>query len=69
VLGSVVEAGLKVMSPLKLAEAVDSSGRGMISASLGNFGHINYGESMLGQVIQPKTNQYGCNKFTQRDFD
>ena len=46
-----VQAGLKVMSPVELAESVDRTGNGVIPASLGNFGHINYGATMLGEVI------------------
>ncbi len=44
------QASLRVMSPVTLAEKVDQEGKGLIPSSLGNFGHIDYGASMLGQV-------------------
>jgi hypothetical protein len=41
------------MSPNTLSQAVDPSGAGMVPSSLGNFGHIDYGATTLGQVLIP----------------
>ena len=57
------------MSPNTLSQAVDPSGAGMVPSSLGNFGHIDYGATTLGQVLIPnEQNAYGCNKFTWDNF-
>lgn len=37
-------------------------------SSLGNFGRIDYGASMLGQVVEPIKNEFGCEKFVKDDF-
>lgn len=63
-----VEAGLKVMSPKELSMLIDGTGAGVIPSSLGNFGHIDYGASTLGQVLTPVGNEYGCQSFTLDHF-
>lgn len=36
---------------------------------MANFGHIDYGSSILGQVFVPLTNKEGCETFTKSMFD
>jgi hypothetical protein len=59
-LACVSYAGLKVMSPIELSTEIDPKGDGVIPSSLGNFGHINYGATTIGKVVQPIGNEYGC---------
>lgn len=35
---------------------------------MANFGHIDYGSSILAQVFVPKTNNKGCSPFTEDMF-
>ena len=55
---------LTIITPSSLAEeTVD------MQASLGNFGHINYGTNMIGKIVYPSTiNAAGCEPFTVNDF-
>ena len=40
-----------------------------IKASLGNFGHITYGQTIIGKVVYPsENNSHGCNPITDSDF-
>eukprot|EP00347_Sterkiella_histriomuscorum_P000300 403376411 len=45
-----------------------SADEGYIKSSLGNFGHIQYGSTILGQVIYPENNKQGCLPFSKDDF-
>ena len=61
------QATLKVMNPPALAEEVGNEG--LINSSLANFGHITYGQTLLGKVIRPSAdNAHGCKPFTWSDF-
>ena len=39
-----------------------------VESTLANFGHIDYGTSMLGQVFVPISNLSGCDPFTKEMF-
>ena len=47
----------------------DSKKSGLIGATLGNFGHISYGQSVMGRLYYPVDNQDGCRPFTGTDFN
>lgn len=64
---SLALAELKVMSPVSLAQTIGNDGD--IKASLGNFGHLNYGATQIGRVVMPKNNSYGCQPFNNSDFN
>ena len=49
---SSAHAQLKVLQPSTLAAEI-GDGTGTIDASLGNFGHITYGQTIIGTVVYP----------------
>lgn len=52
---------LKITHPSSLANKyVD----GLIKSSLGNFGHIKYGQTIHANVYYPEDNQNGCKPFS-----
>ena len=52
-----------MIQPSSLAEIVN------IEASLGNFGHITYGQTIMGKVILAEgDNKSGCKPLTWGDF-
>ena len=53
-------ATLKVTHPPKL---VSSFNLGEVKNSLGNFGHIQYGSTILAPLHYPETNKDGCEPF------
>ena len=56
-------ASLTIIQPSTLAEEVS------ISASLGNFGHITYGQTIMGKVIVAEgDNSFGCSPLNWGDF-
>jgi len=63
-IASAANAGLLyVIQPSSLAETVE------IKASLGNFGHITYGQTIMGKVIKAENeNKFGCIPLTWGDF-
>lgn len=61
-------ASIQIMHPKELKQKLGTRGDGQIKASLGNFGHILYGSSILGQLIYPKRNTDGCRDFSGDDF-
>lgn len=63
-------ARLSVVSPPSVAHQLKSKDS-TVTATLGNFGHIQYGASFIGKVIYPyktKHNVHGCKPFTWEDF-
>jgi hypothetical protein len=40
----------------------------LVESTLANFGHIDYGTSMLGRVFVPISNQDGCEPFKKKMF-
>lgn len=55
-------ATLQITDPKSL---VDATKGGMLDISLGNFGHIQYGSTIMGTLVFPETNQWGCKPFTE----
>ena len=56
---------LTVMQPTSLA--LDTVN---IEASLGNFGHITYGQTIVGRVLRPSSyNNYGCAPLSDDQFE
>ena len=59
------QSPLTVIQPSSLANVTKN-----MEASLGNFGHINYGQTIMGRVIYPtKDNKDGCQPLTWNDFE
>ena len=55
---------LTIMQPSSLAEITKD-----LDASLGNFGHITYGQTIIGKVLYPKEgNRFGCEPITWEHF-
>ena len=55
---------LSVVQPTSLAEKLPE-----VEASMGNFGHITYGQTIIGKVVVPRgDNWHGCEPFTSADF-
>ena len=54
---------LKVTYPTEVQNAIGN--KGSMDVILGNFGHIQYGTSIQGELIYPADNPYGCDKYTQ----
>ena len=57
---------IQVMHPKDLKKKLKNDG--FIKASLGNFGHIMYGSSILGRVYYPLNNTDGCRPYRNEDF-
>ena len=57
---------IQVMHPQDLKKKLKNDG--FIKASLGNFGHIMYGSSILGRVYFPLNNTDGCRPYRNEDF-
>lgn len=57
---------IQVMHPKDLKKKLKNDG--YIKASLGNFGHIMYGSSILGRVYYPLNNTDGCRPYRNEDF-
>ena len=73
---SSVRAQLKVLQPSTLVAAMPD-GAGTVEASLGNFGHIMYGQTLIGTVVHPTASWeapssvssiYGCAPLNWGDF-
>ena len=73
---SSVRAQLKVLQPSTLVASMPD-GAGTIDASLGNFGHIMYGSTLIGTVVYPTatfehpssvSSIYGCEPLNWGDF-
>jgi hypothetical protein len=66
---------LQVITPESLAnqfgnkQSSDSTNRGLIGATLGNFGHISYGQTVMGRLYYPTSNQDACEPFSAADFN
>lgn len=65
---------LKVLHPMALRAQLtrEIHGRieqGLIHASLGNFGHFNYGTTSKGRLHYPVSNADGCRPFNESDFN
>ena len=65
---------LKVLHPMALRAQLtrEIHGRiekGLIHASLGNFGHFNYGTTSKGRLHYPISNTDGCRPFKESDFN
>ena len=55
---------LSVVQPTSLAEKLPE-----VEASMGNFGHITYGQTIIGKVVVPRgDNWHGCEPFKSADF-
>ena len=57
---------IQVMHPKDLKKKLKNDG--FIKASLGNFGHIMYGSSILGRVYYSLNNTDGCRPYRIDDF-
>ena len=57
---------IQIIHPKQLKN--DLRNDGFIKASLGNFGHIQYGSSTLGRVYYPVMNTDGCRAFVIDDM-
>lgn len=67
ILTQMCQAGLKVINPPKLRD--DLGLDGVIQSSLANFGHITYGQTLIGKVIRPRLeNATGCKPLSLADF-
>ena len=60
---AVAKSPLTIITPSSLAEQTVN-----MQASLGNFGHINYGTNMIGKIVHSTINASGCEPFTVNDF-
>jgi len=49
------------MHPVDLKQSIGNDGN--MASSLGNFGHINYGSTIIGRVHYPVSNRNGCQEF------
>jgi hypothetical protein len=58
---------IQVIHPKQLKS--DLRNDGFIKASLGNFGHIQYGSSTIGRVFYPVMNTDGCREFVLDDME
>lgn len=58
-----------MINPVELKEEVYKNGETFLEAGMANFGHIDYGSSILGQVFVPIINKNGCDPFTEKMFD
>ena len=68
---------MNVVSPFELKEKIlkkmllalrHDSVLGEIPATLGNYGHIHYGNEIIGKLHYPETNTNGCLPFTKEMF-
>ncbi len=59
-------AQLQIMHPVTLRQSIGDNGK--MESSLGNFGHINYGTTIIGRIHYPVNNTDGCREFTEKDF-
>ena len=66
---------LRVIHPSKLVKEIKNYNseqqhmeQGLLRASLGNFGDIEYGTEVRGRVHYPISNQDGCEKFNSTQF-
>ena len=67
---------VKIIHPTALVESISNYNHdngvwedGLLRASLGNFGEINYGTTIRGRVHYPITNQDGCTPFEPTHFN
>ena len=67
-LATLSTASVQVFNPKSLRNEVGDE-NGFIEAGMANFGHIDYGSSILGQVFFPLKNKDGCKPFDQTMFD
>ena len=74
IMASFAYSQLQIVTPEILAskflpkQGVESSQPGFVKATLGNFGHISYGQKIMGRAFYPIDNQDGCREFTGSDF-
>lgn len=59
-------ASIQILHPKDLKTALRNEG--YIEASLGNFGHVLYGSSILARVYYPYANTDGCREFSREDL-
>ena len=60
------QSKLVVYSPQDLIEQFKDT-NGVINANYANFGHIPYGQSLIGQIYYDQNNQMGCQKMNLTD--
>lgn len=58
---SIISAKLHIIGPESLKEQFKSSNQTM-EVVYANFGHIPYGQSMVGKLHYNNTNRFGCKK-------
>ena len=63
-----VTSKLVVYSPSELI-SIFSSQDGVIQANYANFGHIPYGQSLIGTITYDLKNPTGCDKYTTTEDD
>ena len=59
-----ISANIKIISPASLKEKFKSNNY-TIDAVYGNFGHIPYGQSIVGHIYYNKSNSLGCKQGEQ----
>ena len=62
---SIVQASLYVHGPKQLAELfkdADGKSNGAIQSKMANFGHIPYGQVLVGRLYYNEKNPHGCEK-------
>ena len=69
ILISMASCVVKIVSPPELSDILGD--KGVIQSSIANFGHIPYGQTIIGQAVFIEQNEYGCNSFgtTLSKFD
>ena len=66
---SLNQAKLTVFGPDELLEKFSSSTGPVINANYANFGHIPYGQSLIGSTYFDESNPLGCKKFDPTFLD
>lgn len=62
-MSAVTQANLVVLGPETIVKQFPNE-KHMISANYANFGHIPYGQSIIGQVYVDGDNMNGCKKMS-----
>ena len=67
-LGIAKSSSIQIYNPDSLKQTLGTES-GFIESGMANFGHIEYGQSVLGQVYVPLANSKGCEPFQKVHFD
>ena len=55
---------LSIITPQSVKDQFDSE----LDTHLGNYGHIAYGNTIVGRLHYPVSNRNGCSRFNKEDF-